>query len=232
MLLKLCNVKDFEQTMLGTLCHDVNGNIIVQIGSKYYFLSIDRNDDLEFMELNYEETVEREQDVNYREIRSTQEKFSLKSKIVEEIEKEKEREEDEGDKDFEDEEVDDDMDIRMYFKCYPEERNYYVDRTGDGGEYEEDEAIFKFSKSGNYCDIKCLDRTMGSNAVYDTFVLGKGKEVLFTLELNQNQKSSYRVTFDFDGFVELNIVGTRVKRFTLGYDIVDDVLELKMVRMG
>lgn len=231
MYLKIYNVADKTQVIMGMLYHDVDGNMIVKVGEEYYCLWINRDDDLEFMELNYENMVkvggERDDNIAYREIRSTQERFSLKSKILEEMEKERKKEEGETE-DFDEAEaiMDDDIDIKTYYRCYPEEKNYYVDRSGDGDISED---VFNFSRSSsNNNDIKCLDRTMDIGAVYDTFVSGKGKEILFTAE--NVEKSSYRVTFNFDDIVELNIVGAKVKKYVVGYESHPQI-NLKMIQV-
>lgn len=196
----------------GILYHDIDGNIIMKLEAIYYFLSIDRNDNLEFLELNYDALVGVEEDMERGEIISTLDKFSLRQKVLDEIDKEEEVAE----------ELDDEIPHKTYFKFYPEEKNYYVEKKVAMGA--EDDVV-KFMRCGDA--VEYLNRTMDVAALYDTFVVDLTGKILFTLEADQ--KSSYRVTFNTDSTVELNVVGTKISTYT--FHMVDGCIISKILEV-
>jgi hypothetical protein len=207
---------DGNKTFNGNIYHDIDGNIILQLSDNYYYLDISKTDDLEWVEMNYQNMIESDTKLKYRSIKLTSDKFSLKGKVLEQIEdEEKELEED-------DEYTDNSDNLKTYYKHYPEERDYYVIESDSDSE---SDAIYSVSKSGETIIIELLDRTLNVLSSYDTFVVDKStKNVLFALE--SNQKSAYRVTFNITGKVELNIIGSLIKYYDFLVEEKDNLITI------
>jgi hypothetical protein len=227
MYLEIPHLTNPNEFIKGKVYHDVDGNIILYVTNKYYFLDINKNNQLEWYELNYDNMIKIQNNINlkYRTIKLTQDKFSLKGKIINKLDEqnqEQNQEENQEYHQFYDELDENDIEYKTHFKYYPEEKDYYIhDNPFENDVDSEDDYIndstYNFSKFGDTNIMTCLDRTMDTNSLYDTFVVDQStKKVLFTLE--STQKSSYRVTFNLNNTIELNIVGQKIISYNIKFN--------------
>jgi hypothetical protein len=205
------------------ICHDINGNIFIVCNDKYYWLYIDKHDNLMLDiidDINLLTTVEN-YNIQFRKIKHTFDLSSLKGKIMNELDEETNNEHDDDMSDFEDED-EEHVQYRNAMRHYPEDRHYYCDYAENCEDYEEDDICeeFNFSRFGDDDFVRQLNVTFESNSLYDTIILNKTiniNAVVFTME--SNAKSSYRITIGTDGMFTLNIVGTSVRHYTLNSDM-------------
>jgi len=194
----------------GILYYDVQGNIILKMSDIYYFLDIDKNNELEFIEIENMDNLDFvNKNTKYKPIKNTYEKYSLREKAMDEIEKEEGREEH-----FFDEEDNHDEEYKEKYKYYPEDKYYYVvdedyneDESDNGSE---DECIYSKYKHDDDNDdiISCFDKTLGTSSLYDTLIFDKtNKLILKTIE--SKNTNSYRITINTSGEFELNVVGDK-----------------------
>jgi len=183
----------------GILYYDVQGNIILKMSDTYYFLDIDKNNELEFVEIENMDNLDPvNKNTKYKPIKNTYEKYSLREKAMDEIEKEEGREEH-----FFDEEDNHDEEYKEKYKYYPEDK----DESDDGSE---DKCIYsKYRHEDDNDDIiSCFDRTLGTSSLYDTLIFDKtNKLILKTIE--SKNSNSYRITINTSGEFELNVVGDK-----------------------
>jgi hypothetical protein len=203
----------------GTLYYDVHGNIILKFGENHYFVDIDKNDELEFVEIeNIDNLEEAEKKSKYKSIKNTNEQYSLRGKAIDEIEKER----DEKENYFDDEYDDEDPDYKERYKYCPESKYYYVideDDNLDEENSDNDEHIY--SKFGNNDIITCFYKTLGSSSLYDVLIFDKNnKMVLKTIE--SKESNSYKVIITTCGEFELNIIGNKRIRFVPNYKQKDE----------
>ena len=185
--------------------HDIDGNILFQMLStkEYYYLSISSSNDIELIKIeNFDNMVDIENTIKYENIKNTSDGKSLRSKIMNKI-----------DEESEEEYSDEDVENEDYFKYYPEDKHYYVERDeGSDSDIEEYDSKFLFSKCGDDTVLECLKKTLDAPANYDTLVFDDvNKMTLATLECND--KSNYRVTLLTSGMAELNVVGSKIRRY-------------------
>lgn len=208
-----------------TYYHDIDGNIFIRTGKIFinkinnyidliYFLSINANNDLEWINIDidsFENMKSVEKVSKYGDIKNTYEKNSLRGKIVDDIDKQE--------KNHNDEEIESDEEEEEYkikYKYYPEDKYYYSVDTDESDSDNESEH-YKFHSSGDTTIIECLDRTLDVSANYDTLVFDKDiRRVLMSLE--SNEKNSYRVTIMTNGEIELNIIGTEKRKYSIVFD--------------
>lgn len=199
-----------SDSLIGTLYHDVDGNLYININNnninnEYYYLRIDKNDDLIFEHIEcFDNLIEvnAKDIINYNTIKQNQNPFSLENFVSRKIEENEDKEDNNSDDGAQ--------------NYYPEEKYYYIDENNSNNNSDSEESEYKFSKFGDEI-IKCLDRSLDSPSEYDIFILDTSTmKVLFTSE--SNQKNPYRVTINLSNIFELNIVGSKVKSYHIEID--------------
>jgi hypothetical protein len=195
------------------LCHDDTGNIFLKLKDTWYWLTINRDDNLDFVEIDYDALLPSITcQPTKKKIKHVHTTDSLKAKakqnFMEEIEEH-------------DSDDDDDDEYRLYkdnLKFYPEEKHYYF--ASDDLEIDElDDQVFYVSSLTDEPCVRKLDRQFDAPSLYDTFVIDSAKgnsNIIFTLE--SNEKSAYRVTIHSTNLFVLNIVGSAVKHYSLCFD--------------
>lgn len=211
MKLKISDLNDKtndESKLEIDFCHDIYGNVFVKTKEKYYLMTISTTDDIEWIELNnYEDLEKVNNQIKYSNIKNTYEKKSLKGKIIKEI-----------DENESDEEEDENEYFKNKKKICPEDKLYTTEivDANENDDLETNENLYKFSKFGDNSVLPCLDRALEVSSNYDTYVInGNTSYVLLTLISNEN--SGYRVSIFLNGKVVLNIVGTKFNTYELHY---------------
>lgn len=203
------------------LFHDVDGNIFFRIdNSEYYYLCISSSDDLELVEVeNFNSLVNTENKVKYENIKNTSDEKSLRGKIIKKID------DNEDDNEYSDDEIVNED----YFKYYPEDKNYYVERSEQSDD-EDNDIKFLFSKSGDDSVLECLTKTLDVLANYDTLIIDDlNKLILSTLECNE--KSDYRVKILLTGVIELSIIGSKIKKYKPIFSYENDKKKLSLQKI-
>lgn len=190
------------------LYHDINGNIIMNMDDKYFSLDINSNDELELDEIVDINLLNKNKSINtYGKIHNTYENETLRSKIIDELEK------DDSDNDSE---IYDDL-IDGYNnrkKCFPEEKYFNVENDNISIKSNDSEDNTQFYRYGNSDILKCFDKYFNSSSLYDTFIFDDENKFML-VSLKNNQYNSYRITITLSGKFILNIIGTTTKYFDL-----------------
>jgi hypothetical protein len=221
MIITIKNTKSDE--MIDTeLYYDKYGNVLLNYLDKYYFLSIDAFNNLEFIEIcNMDNLIDNYEDITFLNIKNTSDTNSLRKKIIDEIE-------------YEDEDdvaschsfSDDEEEYLTERKMLPENKFYYVDTDYTCTKKEH----FNFAKSDKNTIIKMFDKSIDGLANFDTLIIDDTiNKIHFSSELNH--KNSYRVTITLNGLFILNIIGSKFVEFELLYQdtIVDDKTNIDMI---
>jgi hypothetical protein len=201
-------------TITVELCHDNSGNIFLKLKDTWYWLTIDKHDNLDFVEIDYDALtpIASTQQLMKKKIKHVYTTDSLKAKakqnLIDELE---EHDSDDGG----------DEEYKMYkdnLKYYPEEKHYYF--APEEEEIDEpDEQIFYISSLTDEPCLRKLDRQFDAMSLYDTFVIDTAKgnsNIIFTLE--SNEKSAYRITIHSTNLFILNIVGSAIKHYSLCFN--------------
>ena len=205
MLLKIRH-DESDDIIDGELFYDNNGNVILNINTHYYFLSIDSRDNLEFIEIgDINNLILNDKSIDILNIKNISDKDSLRKKIIDKIEED----EDKSVHSFSDE----DDDEFSEHKLLPENKYYYVD-----GDYTHTKTeYFNFAKADKDSIINLFDRYIDGLANFDTLIIDKTiNKIHFSSELNH--KNSYRVTITLDGIFSLNVIGSKIITFDMSYN--------------
>jgi len=188
------------------LYFDKLGTIYKTVDGKTYFLIIDKNDDISWEEVNVnvlEKIEDIDKKITYSKISHVKKKNELHRKVIDMLVRENELEEDED--------------------YYPESHYFRYEEADENNEY-------SYAKYNDSDFVKLFDYTFGVESNYDTIIIddkifGKTeqnveqneccKNVIFALESMTD--CSYRITIYTSGYIELNIIGSRVKRFNALY---------------
>ena len=228
MNISIVNENDKNITLLAFLCHDDSGNIILKIHETYHALFINEKNNIEFFEIyNYNNLPNTNKNIQYNKINNIIQEKTLKSKITKEIEDIK--------CDYNDEiELDYENDIQKYKIC-PEDKLFVVedededkdeDKDDNDENFDDFEIYYKFSKSGNKNIITCLEKTLDSPPIYDTFVINDNNNtVLVTMQ--SNEQSAYRIIFYTSGKIGLNIIGSKINIYYLEFNEENNEILIK-----
>ena len=195
------------------LYHDINGNLIASINEKIYWLDINKNSNLEFIEIkNIGALFDVENGkINYNKITMISEN-SLKKKLIDSI-----TNEDENDFPLELEDDEQYIQERTVYNYIPESKNYTIEEQeeNDPDYYDEEEIKFNFSSLNSNKDIilEEFNKSFDTSAIYDIIVKNNNL-VVFTSEAYPY--SSYKITI-LDNLFELNIIGTSINLYKLEY---------------
>lgn len=177
------------------ILHDINGNIYI---TQEYLLMIDNKNNLELLKINKNLLFDKNNNIKYNKIIKTDCIYGLKNKTIDYIE---------NNLDTDEINEDEQNDINNFI-YYPEDKYY---KTEDIDIIDDDNCYFDFFGTCNCSDIK-LD-----TALYDTIIINGGlssTNVLFRSKLI-NDLAIYRITIYTDGFIKLNIVGTKIITYKL-----------------
>lgn len=172
----------------GNILHDRFGNIFVECGGNYYYLSIDNKDELEFINVDIKCLYVQEHDYEYSSIIKRDVGDSKKSKNRKQLE-----------------------------LMYPEEKTFKWDKS-QYDEYEWNGDVFNFCRSDTNEIVKQITNGYDENSIYDTLVMDHSNNVIFvsenpqrspyqiiihlcgTIELRLigNKTKSYSIIFDID----------------------------------
>lgn len=214
--------------------HDVDGNIILVVDDIYYFLTIDRNNCPEWIQINDVNNLPSTIDsIKYNKIKNIEEDKSLKHKIINEID----------DKNNNDESYDkhyDENNDAFKYKFYPEDKSYVVENVADNNDNNDDNEEdcyddftvqkFKFSKNGDDLILEQWDKTLDVSAIYDTFILDDNSRILTVIE--SDEKSMYRISFYKSGKLDVNLVGSNIKNYCIKYKIEENNISIICVNKG
>lgn len=216
----LINKNNSDEKIEVLVCHDICGNIFLKYKESFYCLTINSTDDIEFVEFyNFKEIenpTTNNSNLSYSKIINTFEKQSLKGKLIKEL--------DDQDYNEEEDEIENEGHYITKYKSYPEEKLYISDTTTKNEINEtnrlddSDEPFYKFSKFGDKVIMPCLKNSLDDLSIYDTFILNDNTSCVL-LTLQSQEKSNYRVSISTNGTFMLNIVGTKIKIYSLDYKI-------------
>lgn len=186
--------------VIGIWCYDVNGNVYINVNEKFYILEIGKNNNLEFNLI--ENDIFKELSDQYKKKCGKifdLETESLKKKVLEEIDKS----DSDRDEDY--------QNYRSKMKCLEEDK-YYVAENEENNDSSDDleNTEYKFYQKGNTNCMVFLNKGLETSAIYDTYVRDKDKSVILSLQSDSN--NSYRVSIYENHMMELNIIGSEVKR--------------------
>lgn len=191
------------------LCCDTSGNIYLDINDNYYLMTIDKNDDLEFYEVNKNnlEVLENTNELKYQKIIDS-DVPTLKRKVLESMEKENNSEHDSDD------DEDEYQNYKHKMKYLHEDKYFLVEN--ELGENDCENEKFDFYKKDGSDNIILMNKGISGFAIYDTYVRNECGDVFESIIFNNN--NSYRVSFYKNlNTMELNIIGSIVKKYNLTY---------------
>jgi hypothetical protein len=211
---------NIKEIISGNLYHDINGNVFINVNKKLYFMSIDRNNDIEFYEIDEDklEILSKNKKIKYDKIIDN-EFTSLKKKVMDKIENSNG-----SDSDCEQEEF---QNYKQKIKYLNEDKYYYLehkdkDNTDSDNDYCNDieefkqNEYFEFNKKDNDDSIMILDKGFDSLSNYDTYIRDESKNVVASLIYSNN--NGYRISFyksTSTSILELNIIGDSIKTYQL-----------------
>lgn len=220
--------------------HDIDGNIYIEFENQYYYMEINKNDQLEWVLINNFNQLPliNNSKFDYLNIKNINDgKTPLRKKIIEDLEKIK-------NDDNSDIDEDETLEYKLKCKYNPENKLYYVDNNNDTNDNNEDdlndvfeESYYKFSIANKSSDktqtehlLQCLDRTLDCHSNYDTIVLDD-KIILFSSECTH--KNSYKITIYLNtGNIELNIIGSKMLNFQtsiINNELLINVIDKKII---
>jgi hypothetical protein len=200
MNIPVCNKDNSNIKKIGQLFYDIYGNIYLLFESKYYILNIGRNNNLVFDEIDITLYVPDNNKITINKIKHTYDDKTLRSKVINSLDKETEDEDERED------------------NYFPESKFYYTeyDKNEDDNYGEDKFIISKFQDE----IIKKLDYTCEVYSGYDTIIIdgthGDFKNVVFSLE-NLNAQA-YKITIYNTGQFTLNIVGEKRINYILAFN--------------
>lgn len=200
------------ENLEGEFCHDLNGNVFLVLNNNnkqnYYSLNIDKNDEIEFYQIDPEKLVnlDNSEKMIYEKIIDS-EFTSLKKKTLDSIENDDNSDQEE---DF--------QNYKQKIKYLNEDKYYYTNFKNENSDDENDK--FNFNKKDNIDLILLIDKGIDVVANYDTYVRDKEKNVLLSLILNSG--NAYRISFynldNNDFIIELNIIGSTIKTYKIYFN--------------
>lgn len=201
--------------LMGTVYYDANGNVFLMIKNMYYWLTVDKYDKLEFVQIDYDSLSTADAKYKKQKIKHIETDSTLKARatqtLIEELEEEHESEEDDNEEN---------LLYKTNLKYYPENKFYYCDEGDVDVDLDsDDDRVFFVSDLSSEQYVKKLDRQFDSFSLYDTLVIDVTKgnsNVVFSLE--SNEKCAYRITINTNNVFILNVVGSSIKHFTLYFD--------------
>lgn len=218
------NNKDLPRDNIkGKLCHDINGNIYVNIENLYYLITINKDDDIELYNIDTAKLVELKNSKYLEYDKIVDSDFtSLKKKVMDKIEQDEDSDQEENYQNY-----------RQKIKYLDEDKYYYSEYKekdiSDGEIYDDEKDVFKFYKKDDKT-ILLLNMGIDSPANYDTYIRENTKNVL--VSLINNNTNAYRISFykinnNGRNLIELNIIGSTIKAYHLCYGYNDNGIELK-----
>lgn len=205
----------------GTLFYDVNGHLILKSNDAHYFLSITNEDELEWLEIFNMDKLLTVHKPDQKNIKNTHEQYSLRKKILDEVDKEEEKEVENC---FEEDCENDD---KNRFKYNPENKYYYVMNDDDDSESDCEDHVF--SNFGNNEIVNCFDKALKYPSIYDLLFFDKtNKLMLKTIEAKDT--NAYKVVVMKDE-IELNIIGHNRKKYMYEFVESDNEIIPKLIKM-
>jgi hypothetical protein len=216
------HVEKNKDNIKSKLCCDVSGNVYLNINDNYYLMTIDKNDDLEFYEVNKNnlEVLEKMNNLEYQKIVDS-DVPTLKRKILEKMEKENNSEN----------ESDDEEDLQNYkqkMKYLQEDKYFLIENEFGENNFENEN--FDFYKKDGTNNIILMNKGISGFAIYDTYVRNENGDVFESIIFNND--NSYRISFYKNlNTIELNIIGSAIKKYNLiyGYDKNDIVISANKI---
>ena len=202
-----------RKNLVGKLCHDTFGNVYLDVKNKYFIMTIDKNNDIEFYEVNETKMAKlsNSKNLKYDKIVDT-EVTSLKKKIYDDIEKNEDSDQEE---DF--------QNYKQKIKYLNEDKHFCKEEeTNENDSENEIDEYFEFSKNQNNDSILLLDKGFDTFAIYDTFVWdARNNNVVESFVFNNT--NSYRISFyKKEKTIDLNIIGNIIKTYHLYYHYDDN----------
>ena len=173
------------------LFFDSFGMIYKRENDELFYLTIDKNDDISWDSFDVSLLEKDKEYIKYSTIEHLEKKDELQQKTIEQI------------KTVEDIKINDDDDF------YPEAKYFKYNECGEDNEY----SIAKYEDDNIY--IKPLGYTFEDISLYDTIIINdkdKTIKVVFAME-SMDDTPSYRITFYTSGYITLNIIGSKIKKF-------------------
>lgn len=215
MKISICNEEN--QSIPIEYFHDVDGNIYLKLESDYYFLYINAKDELEWEKIeNFDKLQNVHNNLKYSKINNTNEKRSLRYKLLEKID-------DDNEKLKEDDEYasgDEDEEYKNMTKYNPEKKLYYIENekihNSDSDDISDNDEEYIFGKYGDTDIIKCLSKTLDSSSLYDTIIVDQKTNMILT-SIESKDDNAYKLILNLDGTIGLNLVGTSKKTYITKY---------------
>ena len=202
-----------------TLYHDIKGNIYFYVNSRYLLLTIGENNIPEWIEIfNFENSLDNSC-VKYSKIKNTNEKGSLRKKVINSL-KDKETESRDT--------IEDDSLTRAPSNYYPENKLYTTnDDLIDDDESDIDEiGTFSFSKFDESDSLIFLDKYLDSLSTYETFVINLNTSYVLATS-TVNAQSEYRVSIYTDEKqiitkISVNVIGSCIIEYDV-YALINEI---------
>lgn len=193
----------------GTLYYDVNGHLILKIDDVHYFLSITNANELEWIEIHNMDKLLTITKPRQQSIKNTHDQYSLRGKVIDEIDKE--HESNEAEIFFDDNE--ETQDYKEKYKFNPEYKYYHI---LDENLEEDSDDEYIYSNYGNTEIIECFDKALKFPSLYDLlFFDSANKLMLKTIEAKES--NSYKVIVMKNGEIELSVIGDNRKKYSLDF---------------
>lgn len=182
--------------------HDVNGNVYFFYNEIYYYLTINKDNDLELFEIDIsklDDLSESNNNIIYDKIINLDEETNtLKKRILEQIEND----------DCSDNE-EDYQNFKEKIK-YFEEDKYFFSKNGEDNE----NSNFKFYKIEGDTSILSINKGFDVLSIYDTYIRDNNKNVIASITCNSDD-NYYRVSIFKNDEITLNIIGNTTKNFII-----------------
>lgn len=211
--MKISIYNEENQSILIEYFHDIDGNIYLKLDPNYYFLYINAKDDIDLEKIeNFDKLNNVNNNLKYSKINNTNEKRSLRHKLLEKID-------DDNEKLKEDDEYasgDEDEEYKNMTKYDTEKKLYYVENekmhNGDSDDISDNDEEYIFGKYGDTNIIKCLPKTLDSSSLYDTIIVDQKTNMILT-SIESKDNNAYKLILNLNGTISLNMIGSSKKTY-------------------
>ena len=204
------------------LCCDPFGNVFLKNNDKVYYLSIDNNNNIEGICVDYSNLHDVNIELKKHKINNTYGNNELRKKVIEKIEKDQ----DELNKELDFSDDEENIEYKNKYKYYPMNKYYYIENVeNDDNEeswHDDDQIIFS---QFDIDYIEKINKIIGSPPIYD-FIIFDDIKKLVLCSIENKEKNSYQITLLHDDTFELNIIGDSKKLYKINITETNVYFEL------
>ena len=181
-----------DDIFTGILCHDIDGNLLLQVNEHYYYLNINNKNELEWIHIH---DIKR-----FPKVNNKLQYNNIKNTFEENINN---HENDSGS----DIDIDENLQMKLKNKFLPEEKLYYIDNK-----FNTDIMYSKLDSEKNL-SFECLDWTLDSPAIYDIIIFGDTENKTVAYSIESKDRNHYKVSVSKSGEFTLNVTATNISKY-------------------